>query len=144
MKPQLFTPFIIVLAMFLAMPLLAGGSQEESDLEAELVDALQDEGLTEEEAKAVAEAAAELENEGFSRSEVATATLDAVDELQSQIQDWQEGELDSENLGNVVKNTVSDAATAAAQEAGEAEGDAAVGGSEPPAQPDDRSAKQER
>jgi hypothetical protein len=111
----------MVLVAAVAMPLAAGGTQEESDLESELVEALQDEGLTEDEARAVAEAAAELEEEGYTRSEVAVATLEAVDELHGQIQAWKDGELDSETLGSVVRNTASDAATEAAGEAGDPE-----------------------
>ena len=108
----------MVLVAAVAMPLAAGGTQE-SDLESELVEGLQDEGLTEEEARAVAEAAARLEEQGYTRSEVAVATLEAVDELRGQIQAWQDGELDSETLGSVVRNTVSDAATEAAADAGD-------------------------
>lgn len=62
----------------------------------------------------LAENAARLEEDNYDESVVAEATLEAVRTLQGQIEDWQSGD-QSENLGEIVRNTVSSEARKAAK-----------------------------
>jgi hypothetical protein len=60
--------------------------------------------------------AEELEKEeGYTRSEVAQATLQAVEQMQEQIRTWHDGDQE-EPLGETVRNTVSETARKAARE----------------------------
>jgi hypothetical protein len=62
----------------------------------------------------LSENAADLRADGYSRSEVAEATLGAVEELQSQIRTWKDGDQE-EPLGETVRNTVSERAREASR-----------------------------
>ncbi|MFW6289306.1 MAG: hypothetical protein ACOC2Q_05940 [Spirochaetota bacterium] len=68
--------------LMLSAPLFAGGAQE-ADFLGELQDALENEGLSEEEAQAVADAASSYDWSGMNRVDpevIAEATLGSVDE----------------------------------------------------------------
>lgn len=163
MKTLVRVLFFSALILVLATPLFARGAQE-VDFLAEFEEALQAEGLSEEDAQAIAEAArpldwsegedadpaliaealvnarengaelnaeqnaslalelarnaAELEGQGYTLSEIATATLAAVETLRVQIQEWQAGDTDA-ILGDAVRDTVRDAATTVAEERGD-------------------------
>ena len=164
---------VLALAALLVAPAFARGSQE-VDFLTEFEAALEDEGLSEEDAQAVAEAARShdwsdakasdpeliaagiarareegaqltpeetaelglelaesavaLREEGYESSEVAQATLQAVSRLQEQIRTWHDGD-GEEPLGEIVRNTVSEAARETARErAAESGRDAAESG----------------
>ena len=84
---------------------LAYAKSENADLET---------GQQAELAHELAESAARLEEENYEESVVAEATLEAVRTLQTQIEDWKNGD-QSENLGEIVRNTVSSEARKAAK-----------------------------
>lgn len=99
----------------------SGMNRVDPETIAEAVVRVQEEGveLSAEEraelARELSESAAELREDGYSRSEVAEATLAAVDELQAQIQAWKDGDQE-EPLGETVRNTVSERARETARE----------------------------
>lgn len=64
----------------------------------------------------------DLEDDGHTRSEVATAALEAVAQLQEQIRAWHDGDQE-EPLGETVRNTVSDRVRSAARERAAESGD---------------------
>lgn len=72
----------------------------------------------------LAESAVALEDEGYRDSEIAEATLNAVQILHGQIQAWQESGGD-EILGEIIRDTVRDEVIAVAEERGDDETPAA-------------------
>ena len=127
MKTLLRGTVIATVLLMLAVPLFAGGAQEPDFLsqleEAQaiaqgLVQAREGSDLTPGEqaelARELARNAERLDDEGYSRSQVAEATLQAVEQLREQIQAWHDGDQE-EPLGETVRNTVSETAREAAR-----------------------------
>lgn len=84
---------------------LAYAKRENADLEP---------GQQAELALELAQNAVRLEEENYEESVVAQATLEAVRSMLGQIEDWKSGD-QSENLGEIVRNTVSSEARKAAK-----------------------------